>query len=64
MALLQITCEELVAALRQQSKGFTKESSPFKGVTRHAKGKWEARIGQMAVHTLSLTNDLEPIPLS
>ena len=33
--------------LRQQSKGYQKTSSQFRGVTRHQKGKWEARIGQM-----------------
>ena len=44
---LQITREELVASLRSQSKGFAKTSSQFRGVTRHQKGKWEARIGQV-----------------
>lgn len=33
--------------LRRQSKGYQKTSSQFRGVTRHQKGKWEARIGQM-----------------
>ncbi len=33
--------------LRRQSKGFQKTSSQYRGVTRHQKGKWEARIGQM-----------------
>ena len=43
----QITREELVLSLRQQSKGFQRSSSQFRGVTRHQKGKWEARIGQV-----------------
>ena len=39
--------EELVLSLRRQSKGFTKGSSKYRGVTRHQKGRWEARIGQL-----------------
>lgn len=46
-----------MASLRLQSKGFTQNSSRFRGVTRHAKGKWEARIGQMVVRSAAL-----PIP--
>ena len=42
-----ITEEDLVLSLRRQSKGFSKGSSRFRGVTRHAKGKFEARIGQI-----------------
>jgi hypothetical protein len=36
-----------VLSLRRQSKGNHKTSSLYRGVTRHQKGKWEARIGQM-----------------
>ena len=43
---MQVTKEELVQSLRQQSKGFQKASSQYRGVTRHQKGKWEARLGQ------------------
>ncbi|EIE26480.1 AP2-domain-containing protein [Coccomyxa subellipsoidea C-169] len=42
-----VTKEEVVQNLRRQSKGYQKTSSQFRGVTRHQKGKWEARIGQM-----------------
>ena len=44
---VQVTKEEVVQTLRRQSKGFQKTSSQYRGVTRHQKGKWEARIGQM-----------------
>ena len=44
---MQVTKEEVVQTLRRQSKGFQKTSSQYRGVTRHQKGKWEARIGQM-----------------
>jgi AP2-like factor (euAP2 lineage) len=43
---MQMTKDELVQSLRQQSKGCRKASSQYRGVTRHQKGKWEARIGQ------------------
>ncbi|CAL5227388.1 g10341 [Coccomyxa viridis] len=43
----EVTKEEVVQTLRRQSKGFQKTSSQYRGVTRHQKGKWEARIGQM-----------------
>lgn len=43
----QVTEEEVVQNLRRQSKGYQKTSSQYRGVTRHQKGKWEARIGQM-----------------
>lgn len=46
-ALDQIGKEELVLSLRRQSKGFVKGSSKFRGVTRHQKGRWEARIGKL-----------------
>ena len=39
--------EEVVAGLRRNSKGDSVQSSMFKGVTRHQKGRWEARIGQV-----------------
>lgn len=46
--LNEISEEDLVLSLRRQSKGFNKgSSSRFRGVTRHAKGKFEARIGQI-----------------
>eukprot|EP00879_Flechtneria_rotunda_P006973 GHRR01007320.1.p1 GENE.GHRR01007320.1~~GHRR01007320.1.p1 ORF type:complete len:791 (+),score=325.18 GHRR01007320.1:311-2683(+) len=38
--------DELVAALRRQSRGPASTSSSFRGVTKHAKGRWEARIGR------------------
>ena len=34
--------------LRRQSKGFQKTSSQYRGVTRHQKGKFEARCGTPA----------------
>ena len=46
--LLQTTKEELVQKLRRQGKGFHQNSSVYRGVTKHQKGKWEARIGQVA----------------
>lgn len=52
----QVKREDLVAELRAQCKGTQHNSSShraqappssrFRGVTRHAKGKWEARISQ------------------
>ena len=39
--------EEVVQSLRKQSRGAQKTSSQYRGVTKHQKGKWEARIGQM-----------------
>lgn len=39
--------EVVVAGLRRHSKGESVQSSMFKGVTRHQKGRWEARIGQV-----------------
>ena len=44
--MLALTAAGAVQSLRQQSKGFQKASSQYRGVTRHQKGKWEARIGQ------------------
>jgi L-lactate utilization protein LutC len=43
---MQTTKDELVQKLRRQGKGFHQNSSKFRGVTKHQKGKWEARIGQ------------------
>lgn len=40
---LQISTEELVMSLRRQSKGIMRGTSRFRGVTKHAKGRWEAR---------------------
>lgn len=45
---LQVRGDELVAALRRQSRGPVSTTSSFRGVTKHAKGKWEARIGRGA----------------
>lgn len=58
---VQITKEELVASLRQQSKGATRTSSQFRGVTRHQKGKWEARVGQVP-NTFALTMLKQKVP--
>jgi hypothetical protein len=44
---LQMSKEELVQSLRRQSKGYHQNSSQYRGVTKHQKGKWEARIGQV-----------------
>jgi len=46
--LMQYAPEVVVAGLRRHSKGESVQSSIFKGVTRHQKGRWEARIGQSA----------------
>ena len=45
---VQVTKEEVVQTLRRQSKGFQKTSSQYRGVTRHQKGKFEARCGAPA----------------
>lgn len=45
--LQKVTKEELVLSLRRQSKGFSRGTSRYRGVTRHQKGRWEARIGQL-----------------
>lgn len=42
-----MTKEELVQQLRRQGKGSNQNSSRYRGVTKHQKGKWEARIGQV-----------------
>lgn len=44
--IFKYTPEAIVAGLRRHSKGESVQSSIFKGVTRHQKGRWEARIGQ------------------
>ncbi|GAB4815044.1 hypothetical protein N2152v2_002090 [Parachlorella kessleri] len=41
----KVTPEEVVTALRKHSKGHTQQTSIYRGVTRHQKGRWEARIG-------------------
>lgn len=41
-----LTKEEFVHILRQQSTGFARGSSKFRGVTLHKCGRWEARMGQ------------------
>lgn len=49
IANVQMTKEDLVQSLRRQSKGYNHQnSSQYRGVTKHQKGKWEARIGQVA----------------
>jgi len=45
-AIHKHTPQAIVAGLRRHSKGESVQSSIFKGVTRHQKGRWEARIGQ------------------
>ena len=47
LVLAQVTEEEVVQSLRKQSRGAQRTSSQYRGVTKHQKGKWEARIGQM-----------------
>ena len=47
----------MVAGLRRELKGNKAiQSSIFRGVTRHAKGKWEARIGGSAGEQTDKTN--------
>lgn len=46
--LMKYSPEAVIAGLRRHSKGESVQSSIFKGVTRHQKGRWEARIGQTA----------------
>lgn len=41
-----MTREELVQQLRNQGKGGQSKTSRFRGVMKHQKGKWEARLGQ------------------
>lgn len=43
----QVTTDDVVLALRRKSRGFSRGTSKYRGVTRHQKGKWEARIGQL-----------------
>jgi hypothetical protein len=45
---VQVTKDELVQQLRRQGKGCHQNSSKYRGVTKHQKGKWEARIGQVS----------------
>ncbi|QDZ24283.1 AP2-like ethylene-responsive transcription factor [Chloropicon primus] len=47
MCIDKIPIEDLVLALRRKSRGFHRGTSKYRGVTRHQKGKWEARIGQL-----------------
>lgn len=42
--LNSVTRDELVLLLRRRSKGFSRGSSKYVGVTKHKCGKWEARI--------------------
>eukprot|EP00882_Tetradesmus_deserticola_P025261 GHRQ01027732.1.p1 GENE.GHRQ01027732.1~~GHRQ01027732.1.p1 ORF type:complete len:180 (+),score=60.52 GHRQ01027732.1:56-595(+) len=48
LAAHQVRGDDLVASLRRQSRGPASTSSTFRGVTKHAKGRWEARIGRGA----------------
>jgi len=41
-----VTRDELVSLLRRRSKGFSRGSSKYRGVTKHKGGKYEARMGQ------------------
>ena len=41
-----VSRDELVSLLRRRSKGFSRGSSKFRGVTRHKGGRWESRMGQ------------------
>ena len=43
---LQISRDDLVQQLRNQGKGGQTKTSRYRGVMKHAKGKWEARLGQ------------------
>jgi hypothetical protein len=43
----QISKQDLIQKLRRRGKGSQTSSSKFRGVTKHQKGKWEARIGQV-----------------
>jgi hypothetical protein len=47
--LSKVDKNDLVLSLRRQSKGGQpkKSSSKYRGVTKHQKGKWEARIGNL-----------------
>jgi hypothetical protein len=47
MCIEKISTEDIVLALRRKSRGFARGTSRYRGVTRHQKGKWEARIGQL-----------------
>mmetsp|Transcript_12705 Transcript_12705/g.46455 ORF Transcript_12705/g.46455 Transcript_12705/m.46455 type:complete len:877 (+) Transcript_12705:346-2976(+) len=40
-----MTKEELMLSLRRNSKGFSRGSSKYRGVSHHPNGRWEARIG-------------------
>jgi hypothetical protein len=57
-----VTKEELVQQLRRQGKGSNQNSSKYRGVTKHQKGKWEARIGQvLSPHSLPQLLLLSPL---
>lgn len=45
-ALATTSRDDMVALLRRHSKGFSRGSSKYRGVTRHKGGRWEARMGQ------------------
>ena len=61
---MQVSTEELVLSLRRQSKGFTRGSSKYRGVTRHQKGRWEARIGALTGRKYRCAQRESCIPLS
>ena len=42
-----VTRDDLVMLLRRRSKGFSRGSSKYIGVTKHKCGKWEARISNV-----------------
>ncbi|CAD7701870.1 unnamed protein product [Ostreobium quekettii] len=43
--LQTVTLPELVTHMRRRSKGFSRGTSKYRGVTRHPTGRWESRIG-------------------
>eukprot|EP00889_Picochlorum_renovo_P005140 jgi/Picre1/32170/NNA_007516.t1 len=58
--LKKYTPEAIVAGLRRHSKGESVQSSIFKGVTRHQKGRWEARMVKLRVKSTSTWDCMIP----
>ena len=44
--LKKVTCEELMLSLRRHSKGFSRGTSKYRGVSLNPNGKWEARCSE------------------
>lgn len=42
----KVSREELIQSLRRHSKGFTRGSSKYRGVSLNPNGKWEARCSE------------------